>query len=170
MLILSTIVMLGFPGGSVGKESSLSAGLTGESGLILGLGRSPGGEHGYPLQYSCLESPKDLGAWQFRVHNITKSWTWLELLSTCKRWRLLHFLLPLRSPVSTRHLSCAASGWRGPVQCGVLARLPTTGGRQNLPLSLSVPSLPLSTLLLSFCCYSGNFHPEYHRWLQSVVG
>ena len=45
---------MGFPGGSVGKESACNAG---DLGLIPGLGRSPGGGHGNPLQYSCLESP-----------------------------------------------------------------------------------------------------------------
>ena len=43
-----------FPGGSDGKESSCSVG---DLGSILGLGRSPGGEHGNPFQYSCLENP-----------------------------------------------------------------------------------------------------------------
>ena len=33
-------------------------------GLILGLGRSPGGRHGNPLQYPCLENPMDRGAWR----------------------------------------------------------------------------------------------------------
>ena len=46
--------MRGFPGGSVGKESACNAG---GLGLILGLGRSPGGGHGNPPQYSCLENP-----------------------------------------------------------------------------------------------------------------
>ena len=45
---------LGFPGGSAGKESVCNAG---DLGLIPGLGRSPGGGHGNPLQYSCLENP-----------------------------------------------------------------------------------------------------------------
>ena len=40
----------GFPGGSDGKESACIAG---DPGLISGLGRSPGGGDGYPLQYSC---------------------------------------------------------------------------------------------------------------------
>ena len=46
--------MGGFPGSSVGKESACKAG---DLGLIPGLGRSPGGGHGSPLQYSCLEYP-----------------------------------------------------------------------------------------------------------------
>ena len=45
---------MGFPGGSVGKESSCSVE---DLGSIPGLGRSPGGGHGNPLQYSCLENP-----------------------------------------------------------------------------------------------------------------
>ena len=45
---------VGFPGGSDGKESACNAG---DLGLIPGLGRSPGGGHGNPLQYSCLENP-----------------------------------------------------------------------------------------------------------------
>ena len=44
-------------------------------GLIPGLGRSPGGGHGNPLQYSCLEDPTDRGACQVIVHRVAKSWT-----------------------------------------------------------------------------------------------
>ena len=42
-------------------------------GLIPGLGRSPGGGHGNPLQYSCLDSPMDRGAWWATTHMIAKS-------------------------------------------------------------------------------------------------
>ena len=51
---------LGFPGGSVGKESTCNAG---DLGFIPGLGRSPQRGHGNPLQRSCLENPMDRGAW-----------------------------------------------------------------------------------------------------------
>ena len=51
---LPTPVFLGFPGGSDGKESACNAG---DLGSIPGLGRFPGGGHGNPLQYSCLENP-----------------------------------------------------------------------------------------------------------------
>ena len=50
---------IGFPDSSVAKESACNAG---DLGLTPGLGRSPGGENGNPLQYSCLENPKDRGA------------------------------------------------------------------------------------------------------------
>ena len=45
------------------------------TGLIPGLGRSPGGGHGNPLQDSCLKNPMDIVAWQAMVHMVTKSWT-----------------------------------------------------------------------------------------------
>ena len=51
--------------GSDGKEFACS---TGDLGSIPGLGRSPGGGHGNPLQYSCLENPMDRGAWRAAVH------------------------------------------------------------------------------------------------------
>ena len=47
---------MGFPGGSVVKNSPTSAG---DVGLIPGLGRSPGGGNGNPLLYSCLGNPMD---------------------------------------------------------------------------------------------------------------
>ena len=62
----------GFPGRSVGKESTCNAG---DLGLIPGLGRSPGGGHGNPPQYSCLENPMDRGAWGATVHRVAKSRT-----------------------------------------------------------------------------------------------
>ena len=49
------------------------AGATGDMGLIPGLGRSPRGGNGNPLQYSCLEKPMDRGAWWATVHGVTKS-------------------------------------------------------------------------------------------------
>ena len=69
----------GFPGGSDSKESTCNAG---DLGSIPGLGRSSGGGHGNPLQYSCLENPMDRGAWQATVHRVTKSQTQLKQLST----------------------------------------------------------------------------------------
>ena len=44
-----------------------------DKGLIPGSRRSPGGENGNPLQYSCLESPMDRGAWRAIVHKDEKS-------------------------------------------------------------------------------------------------
>ena len=54
-------IIMGFPGGSDGKESAHNAV---DLGLIPGLGRFPGEEKGYPRQYSCLDNHMDKGAWQ----------------------------------------------------------------------------------------------------------
>ena len=45
---------------------------------IPGSGRSPGGEHGNPPQYSCLENSMGRGAWQATVHGVEKNWTHLK--------------------------------------------------------------------------------------------
>ena len=63
---------MGFPGSSDGKESVCNAG---DLGSIPGLGRSPGEGNGNPLQYSCLESSMDRGAWRATVHGVAKSQT-----------------------------------------------------------------------------------------------
>ena len=64
---------MGFPGGSVDKEFPSNAGDSGDAGSVLGLGRSPGGGHGNPLQCSCLENPVDRGAWWATVYRVAKS-------------------------------------------------------------------------------------------------
>ena len=46
------------------KNLAVSVGDIRDLGSIPGLGRSPGEGNGYPLQYSCLENPRDRGAWQ----------------------------------------------------------------------------------------------------------
>ena len=69
---------MGCPGGLVGKEPACNAGDTGDMGSIPGLGRSPGGGHGNPLQCSCLENPMDRGAWRATVHGVPKSQTQLK--------------------------------------------------------------------------------------------
>ena len=60
---------MGFPGGSAVKNLPANAG---DTGLIPGLGRSPGEGNGNPLQYFCLENSMDRGAWQATVHGVAK--------------------------------------------------------------------------------------------------
>ena len=65
-----TLVFLGFPGSSDGKESSC---FTEYQGLIPELGRSIREEHGNPLQHSCLEkNPMDRGAWWATVQGVRR--------------------------------------------------------------------------------------------------
>ena len=52
------------------KNPPANAGDVRDMGSIPGLGRSPGGQHGNPLQYSCLENPMDRRAWQATVHRV----------------------------------------------------------------------------------------------------
>ena len=54
------------------KNPSASAGDARDLGLIPGLGRSPGGGHGNPLQYSCLENSMDRGAWRATDHRVAE--------------------------------------------------------------------------------------------------
>ena len=63
----------GFPGGLVVKNLPVNAGDIRDSGLIPESGRSPGGDHGNPLQYSYLENPLDRGAGWATLHRVTKS-------------------------------------------------------------------------------------------------
>ena len=69
---------MGIPGGSAVKNKAANAPDTGDTCLICGSGRSPGGGHGNPLQDSCLENPTDRGAWQATVHGVTHSQTWFS--------------------------------------------------------------------------------------------
>ena len=81
----------------VAKNPPASAGDKREVGLIPGSGRFPGGGHGNPLHYSCLENPLDRGAWRATVHEVTESRTRLKWPSRHMRTLVeIYFLhLPL---------------------------------------------------------------------------
>ena len=64
---------MGFPGSSAAKNLPANAGDAGDTGLIPGLGKSPGEGNGNPLQYFCMENSMDRGVWQVTVHRVTKS-------------------------------------------------------------------------------------------------
>ena len=55
------------------KNPLVNAGNTRDVASTPGSGRSPGGENGNPLQFSCLENPMEIGAWQATIHSIAKS-------------------------------------------------------------------------------------------------
>ena len=63
------------------KNPPASAGDVRNTGSIPGLGRSPGGGHGNPFQYYCLEKPMDRGAWWAADHGVAGSPTRLKRLS-----------------------------------------------------------------------------------------
>ena len=57
------------------RNPAVNAGDGKDVDLIPGPGRSPGGGHGNPLQYSRLENLMDRGVWQATVHRVTRNWT-----------------------------------------------------------------------------------------------
>ena len=71
------------------KNSPANAGDVRDVSLMPGLGRSPGGRNGNPLQYSFLENPMDRGAWWATVHAVTQSWTLLKRLSMAGKHNFL---------------------------------------------------------------------------------
>ena len=83
--------LLGFLGGSSGKESACSAE---DPGLIPGLGRSTGEGNGNPLQYFCLDNPMDGGAWLAIVQGVR--WLLVALEDSIKK----------KSTFLTIHPSC----------------------------------------------------------------
>ena len=67
----TNLFLMGFPGGSDGKESACNEG---DLSLIPGSGGSPWEGNGYPLHYSCLENSMDRGTWRVIIHGVAKSW------------------------------------------------------------------------------------------------
>ena len=74
--------MKGSPSGSDSQESACNAK---DPGSTPGLGRSPEENNGNPLQYSCLENPRDRGASWATIHEVTKNQTQLSNYHTSKR-------------------------------------------------------------------------------------
>ena len=77
----STVTFLGFPGDSSGEEPACQWKVL-QWGFDPWVKKTPGGGHGNPLQYSCLENPTDRRAWPVTVHGVAKSRTQLNWLST----------------------------------------------------------------------------------------
>ena len=80
----------GLPPWLNGKESGCNVG---DTGSIPGSGRSPGGGHGNPFQYNCLENPMDRETWWATVHRITESWTteWARMQARVEQIYWHHF-------------------------------------------------------------------------------
>ena len=76
------LIAKGFPGGSLLKKK-ISPANVGDTSLIFGSGKSPGGGNDNPLQYSCLENPMDRGPWWATVHEVTKSDTTEHVSTAC---------------------------------------------------------------------------------------
>ena len=83
---LSWVCSGALPGGSSGKKTKTKtkkpACQCRRCGFDSWVKKSPGGGHGNPFQYSCLQNPMDRGAWRATACRVTKSWTQLKWLST----------------------------------------------------------------------------------------
>ena len=78
----------GFPSTLMVENTPAKAGALREVLSNPELGRSPGGGHGNPLQYSCLKNPVDRGAWRAAVPGVTKSWARLKRFSNERKGRM----------------------------------------------------------------------------------
>ena len=85
------------------KNLPTNAGDTRDAGLIPWSGRSPGGGNCNPLQYCCLENPKDRGAWPATVHGVTMSQTQLKRLNTETPTE--------NDPALPIPMACSSPGW-----------------------------------------------------------
>ena len=141
------------PGGAVVKNLPTRGGDKRDVGLILGSGRSLGGGHGNPLQYSCLKNSMDRGAWQVIVHGVAKSQIWLNIhmrsftsvqfsrsVMSDSLWphESQHARPPCPSPTPGVHLnSCPSSQWCHPAILSSV--IPFSSCPQSLPASESFP-------------------------------
>jgi len=84
---------VGLPIALVVKNLPATAGDRGDTGSIPGSRKSPGGRHGNPLRYSCLENPMNRGAWKMRDCRVGHNWS--SLVHThclCLEWEFNGFL------------------------------------------------------------------------------
>ena len=140
---------MGFPGGSDGKESAFIAG---DLVSIPGLGRSPRGGHGNPLQCSCLENPRDGGTWWAAVYGVTQSRTRLKGLSSSSKLQHARLLcaislsllklMSIESVMPSNHL----------ILCHLLLLLPSIFARLRVfsnELALRISSVHFSHSVVS---------------------
>ena len=140
------------------KESACN---TGDTGLIRGLGWSPGGGHSNPLQHSCQENPMDRGAQQASVHRVAKSWTRLKWLSVSTSndwhpWILLLACLASTPVPSLWLLLCSLALTQFP-KPSALSRFPPTTSFSPVPPFVwnTVHPIPLATGLPQWCLSRG---------------
>ena len=89
------------------KKPPANTGDLEDEGSVSGLGRSPGGEHGNPLQYSCLEKSMDRGAWWATVHGVAEHQTRLRWLSTAQHSQVVKWWQWLLFPTVSRLRQCS---------------------------------------------------------------
>ena len=135
------------------KNAPANAGDIRDAGSIPGWGRSPGGGHGSPLQYSCLDGPMDRGVWWATVHGVTKS----DMTEATKQQQKLReqvsSVLIRRKPDHVRRQPCQLTALRGALHAhaGIMSHraqhytpITSEGDTEIWPLNdgVSIPSNP----------------------------
>ena len=179
-LCLSISVCMKFPGGSDCKESAHN---TGDLGLVPGLGRSPGGGHGSPLQCSCLENPMDRGAFQATVHGVakighdwvTKHSVHVYVIHICTHTHTPHFYLLSHQKVGTCFhilaiVSNAALNMKKRFFCKMVMLFPThiypeVGVSSHMAVLISWGT----SMLFSIAPYQFTFPPTVQNWSLSFI-
>ena len=149
---------MGFPGGSDDKESACYAG---DSGSILGSGRSPGEQNGYSLQYYWLEKFMDRGTWQATVHGVRVRHDWVAntTLYVCISQLCSIFKVTIRLNVCTsyyRYLGWLIFTWGSWLWTLASPRVPPMLNSENPQRQSPQPSTPSPYVLLSefnYCLY-----------------
>ena len=143
------------------KNPPDNAGDRRDAGLIPGLGKFPGEGHGYPLQYSCLESPRDRGGWQATVHGVAELDTAEATWRTCTH--RVGSLQSLREDLS--HTSLPASD--GHHQSWALLGLQLH--HSSMPPSSHWPPLYISLSLVKTLVIGFRAHPVNQRFHPKIV-
>ena len=153
----------------------------GDPGSIPGWGSSPGGGHGNPLQYSCLENPMDRGAYQATVHGVTKSWTWLSDWAQGPRLQGAEARVRSACPSSAQVLGRATTGRRssGAAEAAWVVCSPLNGAvcrhRVQLPALASnlrngVGVWPFGIFLFAICPNCTHTQLFFsHVWLLCIL-
>ena len=145
--------VLGFPGGSEVKASACNVG---DLGSIPGSGRFPGEGNGNPLEYSCLENPRDGGACWVAVYGVAQSRTWLTRLSS--RSSTPPFLNLFHLPPHQISLGCSRALALGTLLCALNLHWSFYFTYGNLHVSVlfsqTIPPSPSPTESKSLFCTS----------------
>ena len=131
----SCFSLWGFPSGSGGKESACSVG---DQGLIPGSGRYPGEGNGNPLQYSCLDSSMDRGAWQATVQfSSVRSLSRVRLFATPRiAARLASLTITIsRSSLKLTSIESVMPSSHLIICCPLLLLLPILPSPESFPMS-----------------------------------
>ena len=101
------------------KNPPANSGDIRDVGSIPGLGRSPGGWHGNPRQYSCLENPMDRGAWCATVQRVKYDWNnWTCTHSEVEDAHTLSF----SNSSSRKHIYRVMKGYNKSIRCSIICK------------------------------------------------